>query len=86
MRFQTSDNSVLKEPSTHAFAGQGTIQPDEDGAARVRDSSENVRRECIGILAESGKIYNLRNVGVRGKTTQRIRTYWLLQISVLFKN
>ena len=50
---------------------QGNIQPDGGGAARAGDSSENVRRECIGILAESGKIYNLRNAGVRGKTAQR---------------
>lgn len=78
MRFHTSDCCTQGAINPCIPAGQGNTQPDGDEAARARDSAENVRRECIGILAESGKIYNLRNVGVRGKTAQRIRTYWLL--------
>ena len=47
------------------------------GASRAGDRSENVRVECIEIFVESGKIRSLRNMGVRGKTAQRIGIYWL---------
>lgn len=53
------------------------------GTLRVDDSPENALREHFGILVESGKIYSLRDMEVRGKTAKELEYIGFLH-SLLF--
>lgn len=56
------------------------------GTLRVDDSPENILREHFGILVESGKIYSLRDMEVRGKTAKELGYIGSLHKSALWNS